>query len=109
MAGGPVTAQGYYHFRPSDGLFSATAEHSGVVRGSSLLKLVQGSLQSAPELADARKVLSAALEHCLERSGLLWRWVRDAELDDPAANDLSSTIAKIRDALRQIARQSGCR
>ena len=46
------------------------------------------------------------LENYLERSGLIWRWVPDEELDDPVANDLSPTIAKIRDALRQIAKKS---
>ena len=78
VAGGPVVAQGYYHFRPSDGLFTATAEHSGVVRGSSLLKLAQGSLRDAPELSDARKVLSAALEHCLEGRPIITRAVARA-------------------------------
>ncbi len=78
VAGGPVTAQGYYHFRPSDGLFTATAEHSGVVRGSSLLKLLEGSLQNPSELADARRVLSAALEHCLEGRPIATRAVARA-------------------------------
>jgi DNA repair protein RecO (recombination protein O) len=78
VAGGPVTAQGYYHFRPSDGLFMASAEHSGVVRGSSLLKLAHGELQEASELADARKVLSAALEHCLEGRPIVTRTVARA-------------------------------
>ncbi len=78
VADGPVIEHGYYHFRPSDGLFTATAEHSGVVRGSSLLKLVQGSLQDALELSDARKVLSAALEHCLEGRPLVTRAVARA-------------------------------
>ncbi len=31
VTGGPVTAQGYYHFRPADGLFATTAEHSGAL------------------------------------------------------------------------------
>jgi hypothetical protein len=48
------------------------------------------------------------LEQAMERSGLLWRWVTDAQLDDPEGNDLSPTVAKVRDALRQIAGQSGC-
>jgi DNA repair protein RecO (recombination protein O) len=78
VAGGPVIEQGYYHFRASEGLFTATADHSGVVRGSSLLKLVHGSLQDAPELADARKVLSAALEHCLEGRPIVTRAVARA-------------------------------
>ncbi len=37
VAGTQVTADGYYHFRPADGLFTTTAEHSGALKGSSLL------------------------------------------------------------------------
>jgi hypothetical protein len=48
------------------------------------------------------------LEQCLERSGLLWRWVGADELDDPTANDLSPTVPEIGPALRRIAGQSGC-
>ena len=78
VAGGPISAQGYYHFRPSDGLLAATAEHAGAVRGSSLLQLAQGHLREASELADARKVLSAALEHCLEGRPIVTRVVARA-------------------------------
>jgi|GEM_PF-7043988 len=42
------------------------------------------------------------LEQTLERNGVLWRWVPDAELDDPSGNGLSSTIAVIRDVLRRL-------
>lgn len=51
---------------------------------------------------------NSELNYWLERSGLLWRWVAVDELENPAANDLSPTIANIRDGLRQIARQIGC-
>ena len=78
VAGVPVSAQGYYHFRPADGLFITTAEHSGAVRGSSLLRLAAGALRDAPELADARKVLSAALEHSLEGRPIVTRAVARA-------------------------------
>jgi DNA repair protein RecO (recombination protein O) len=61
VAGGPVSAQGYYHFRPADGLIATTAEQSGALRGSSLLNLAAGRLQEPRELADARRVLSGAL------------------------------------------------
>jgi len=77
-AGGTVSAQGYYHFRPADGLFATTAEHSGAVRGRSLLQLAEGRLQEAQELSDARKVLSAALEHCLEGRPIATRAVARA-------------------------------
>jgi DNA repair protein RecO (recombination protein O) len=78
VAGGAVTAQGYYHFRPADGLFATTAEHSGALPGSSLLNLAAGQLQSSRELADARKVLAAALEHCLEGRPIVTRAVARA-------------------------------
>lgn len=78
VAGGPVLAQGYYHFRPADGLFATTAEHSGALEGRSLLNLVAGTLEAARELADARRVLSAALEHCLEGRPIATRAVARA-------------------------------
>jgi DNA repair protein RecO (recombination protein O) len=77
VAGGPVTAQGYYQFRPADGLF-ATTEYPGALRGGSLLNLAAGSLREDRELADARKVLSAALEHCLEGRPMVTRAVARA-------------------------------
>jgi DNA repair protein RecO (recombination protein O) len=78
VAGGPVSAQGYYHFRPADGLFATTADHSGALQGSSLLNLSAGLLREGRELADARKVLSAALEHCLEGRPIATRAVARA-------------------------------
>ena len=78
VAGGPVLAQGYYHFRPADGLFATTAEHSGALQGRSLLNLVAGTLKENRELADARRVLSAALEHCLEGRPIATRAVARA-------------------------------
>ena len=78
VAGGPVLAQGYYHFRPADGLFATTAEHSGALQGRSLLHLVAGTLKEPRELADARRVLSAALDHCLEGRPIATRAVARA-------------------------------
>jgi DNA repair protein RecO (recombination protein O) len=78
VAGGPISAQGYYHFRPSAGLLAAAADHAGAVRGSSLLQLAQGHLRDAPALSDARKVLSAALAHCLEGRPIVTRAVARA-------------------------------
>jgi hypothetical protein len=48
------------------------------------------------------------LEHQLQRTGVLWRWVSEAELADPPGNGLSPTVAAIREALLQAARQAGC-
>ena len=78
VAGGPVLAQGYYHFRPADGLFATTAEHSGALQGRSLLNLVAGTLKETRELADARRVLSAAVDHCLEGRPIATRAVARA-------------------------------
>jgi DNA repair protein RecO (recombination protein O) len=78
VAGSAVLAQGYYHFRPADGLIATTAEHSGALQGRSLLNLVAGTLRESRELADARKVLSAALEHCLEGRPIATRAVARA-------------------------------
>ncbi len=78
VAGSPVSAQGYYHFRPADGLTATTAEHSGALLGSSLLNLAAGTLRESRELADARRVLSAALEHCLEGRPIVTRAVARA-------------------------------
>jgi len=78
VAGGPVRAQGYYHFRPADGLIATSAEHSGALLGSSLLNLAAGTLRESRELADARRVLSAALEHCLEGRPIVTRAVARA-------------------------------
>ncbi len=78
VAGSPVDPEGVYHFRPADGLFTARADQAGVVRGSSLLKLVAGTLREGPELSDARKVLSMALEHCLEGRPIATRAVARA-------------------------------
>jgi DNA repair protein RecO (recombination protein O) len=78
VAGGPVLTQRYYHFRPAEGLLATTAEHSGALQGRSLLNLVAGTLTEHRELADARRVLSAALEHCLEGRPLTTRAVARA-------------------------------
>ncbi|HEY6453973.1 MAG TPA: DNA repair protein RecO [Steroidobacteraceae bacterium] len=78
VAGGLVVAQGYYHFRPADGLFVSTADHPGALQGSSLLHLCAGLLRAGRELADARRVLSAALEHCLEGRPIATRAVARA-------------------------------
>ena len=78
VSGSPVLAAGYYHFRPADGLFATTADHSGALEGRSLLNLVAGTLQESRELADARRVLTAALEHCLEGRPIVTRTVARA-------------------------------
>lgn len=95
VAGGPVTAQGYYHFRPAEGLFATTAEHSGALQGSSLLHLAAGTLSGSRELGEVRKVLTAALEHCLEGRPIATRAVAracvgTALVPDPRAGNLKA-------------------
>jgi len=50
----------------------------GKVLGSSLLNLAAGCLREPRELTDARRVLSAALEHCLEGRPIVTRAVARA-------------------------------
>jgi DNA repair protein RecO (recombination protein O) len=78
VTGSPVSAQGYYHFRPAEGLLSTTSGHTGALQGGSLLNLAAGRLSEARELADARQVLSAALAHCLEGRPIATRAVARA-------------------------------
>jgi hypothetical protein len=45
------------------------------------------------------------LEESLRRTGVLWRWVEDAELDDPARHGLSPTVAAVREAARRACQE----
>ncbi|MBS0422175.1 MAG: DNA repair protein RecO [Proteobacteria bacterium] len=73
-----VAADGYYHFRPAQGLFPTVAEASGAVSGHSLINLANEELRSARDLDDARRVLQAALAQCLEGRELTTRAVAKA-------------------------------
>jgi len=80
-AGGrAVEADGYYHFRPGAGLWPATApDAEGAVRGSVLLAL---AADEPPEdtagQRQARQLLRAALDHCLDGRELRVRAVARA-------------------------------
>jgi DNA repair protein RecO (recombination protein O) len=74
-SGAPITAEGYYDFRPGLGLVPARAAQAPAVRGRSLLRLAAESLEEAEELADAQRLLSAALAACLEGRPLSTRAV----------------------------------
>jgi DNA repair protein RecO (recombination protein O) len=78
--GRPLEADGYYHFRPGEGLVPARPREQRALPGRSLLALERGSLSDARELADARRVLRAALEACLEGRPLATRAVAKAML-----------------------------
>ncbi|HEX5270658.1 MAG TPA: NUDIX domain-containing protein [Gemmataceae bacterium] len=42
------------------------------------------------------------LEETLRRTGVLWRWVEEAELADPSRNGLSPTVAAVREAALRV-------
>lgn len=75
QAGRGIEAEAYYHFRPEEGLVPVRADAPGALPGSSLLALAREQLASARELDDARRVLKAALDHCLEGRELATRAV----------------------------------
>jgi DNA repair protein RecO (recombination protein O) len=75
QTGRRIAAQGYYRFRPGEGLVAAASDDPGAMSGSSLASLAQERLSSPQELADARRLLKCALEHCLEGRELATRAV----------------------------------
>jgi DNA repair protein RecO (recombination protein O) len=74
-SGARIAAEGYYAFRPGQGLISVHSHKPPAVRGRSLLSLAAESLSDAAELADAQRVLQAALAACLEGRPLATRAV----------------------------------
>ncbi|HET9391821.1 MAG TPA: DNA repair protein RecO [Steroidobacteraceae bacterium] len=73
--GKPIAADAYYHFRPAQGLVPAMAGASGALAGASLIRLAEEQLSDARELEDSRRLLQAALAHCLEGRELNTRTV----------------------------------
>jgi DNA repair protein RecO (recombination protein O) len=74
-SGRPLEPDGYYDFRPGVGLLPAHARGARALSGRALLGLARGSLSGARELADARRLLQAALSACLEGRPLATRAV----------------------------------
>jgi len=70
-----IDPEGYYDFRPDQGLAPVAAGAPHALSGQSLLSLAREQLSSAPELEDARRLLQAALAHCLEGRELSTRAV----------------------------------
>ncbi len=99
LTGGGIDPAGHYQFRPEQGLITASAEAPGAVPGSSVLALAREQLASPRELDDARRLLKAALDHCLEGRELATRAVarslegrrraaqRDRAAQGPAAGE----------------------
>jgi DNA repair protein RecO (recombination protein O) len=78
QSGAPVDEHAYYHFRAGVGLVPAVADAPGAVSGRSIASLEHEDLGSPAELDDARRVLRAALEQCLEGRELATRSVARA-------------------------------
>jgi DNA repair protein RecO (recombination protein O) len=75
QGGVPLEADGYYQFRPSQGLVRAAAHDAGALAGASLIGLRQERLSGTRALEDARRLLHAALGACLEGRPLATRAV----------------------------------
>ncbi len=74
-SGAPLEPQGYYQFRPAQGLVRASARLAGALCGASLIGLREENLSGARALEDARRVLQTALAACLEGRPLATRAV----------------------------------
>ena len=70
-----ISAEGYYQFRPAQGLVEASPDTPGALAGRSLMSLARERLASRVELEDARRLLRSALDHCLEGRELVTRSV----------------------------------
>jgi DNA repair protein RecO (recombination protein O) len=75
LGGVPLAADGYYQFRPSQGLVRAHVHDTGALAGASLIGLREERLSGARALEDARRLLHAALAACLEGRPLATRAV----------------------------------
>ncbi len=65
-AGLPIQATGYYRFRPQGGPEACVAETPGAVYGGSLADLEAEQFADARSLRDAKRVLRAAIDACLD-------------------------------------------
>lgn len=65
-SGARIEPDRYYDFRPGEGLIAARGDAAEALCGRSLLNLAGERLSEPRELADARRVLRAALAECLE-------------------------------------------
>ena len=71
-SGEPLSPDRYYHFVPGVGLRVADAARGDLepFRGSELMDVCHGRLETAVALRTAKRLLRSALEHCLEGRGL---------------------------------------
>jgi len=73
--GGAVEPARFYQFRPGQGLVAAPPLAPGAIPGSSIMALAREQLGGPKELEDARRLLKAAIDHCLEGRDLATRAV----------------------------------
>lgn len=76
--GTAVAAGGFYRFRPAHGLYRVGEDGPGALSGGSLLALEREAPEGERALADARRLLKAALDQCLEGRELATRRVARA-------------------------------
>jgi len=73
--GAPLAADGYYQYRPAAGLTRTDSGAPGALAGGSLIQLRAERFEGARALDDARRLLKAALDACLEGRPLATRAV----------------------------------
>lgn len=73
--GAGIDADSYYHFNPGRGLMPAARGAAGALLGRSVLALSAEQLDDERTLEDAKRLLQAALAHCLEGRELTTRAV----------------------------------
>lgn len=75
--GGPLSPDRYYHFEPGRGLTAVRepGADADAYRGRDLLAVARRELDGTGTLTVARRVLGAAISHCLEGRGLASREV----------------------------------
>jgi DNA repair protein RecO (recombination protein O) len=73
-----IDPDAYYHFRPAYGVFPAAEDAASAMLGASLIRLAREEVATERELDDAKRLLQAALAHCLEGRELTTREVARA-------------------------------
>jgi len=76
--GGAIDPEQSYQFQPGQGLVPAPPRAPAAIPGRSLIALARDELAGPNELADARRLLKAALDHCLEGRELATRAIARA-------------------------------
>jgi len=64
--GAPVSAEFYYRVRPHQAVMRCDGDLSGAVSGASLIELNAESFENTVTLRDAKKILRASIEACLD-------------------------------------------